>query len=158
AQPTANNNAISDIRDFSDALISQSETQLAKGDAGPTVADALRLRSADESMIRFQDRSSRLDTLYAVQQLAQALKGLPGRKSLLLVGYGFKFIDSSTVMKNISGTPGIEMKYSVENVGQTMNQTLYTWKLLNDANVAVYPIDTRRTWNSAFAAMDTSVK
>jgi len=160
AQPTANNNSISDIRDFSDALISQSQTQLANvPDAGPTVADALRLRSADEAMIRFQDRSSRLDTLYAVQQLAQALKGLPGRKSLLLVGSGFKFIDSNTVMKSISGgSGGIDLNYSVENVGQTMNQTLYTWKLLNDANVAVYPIDTRRTVNSAFNTMDPSVK
>jgi hypothetical protein len=117
----------------------------------------LRLREADEAMVRFQDRSSRLDTLYAIQQLAQGLKGIPGRKTLLLVGSGFKFIDSKTVLRSISGgAGGTELNYSVENGGQTFNQTLYTWKLLNDANVAVYPIDTRRTVNTAFQTMDTS--
>src|SRR5438270_11874297 len=60
-------------------------------------------------------------------------------------------------MRSISGgTGGTELKYSVENGGATLNQTAYTWKLLNDANVAVYPIDTRRTVNTAFQAMDTS--
>ena len=122
-----------------------------------TVADALKLRSADEAMVRFQDRSSRLETEYAIQQLAQALKGIPGRKSLLLVGSGFKFIDTTVVMKTIGGgLGGTDLVYSQENVGEALNQTAYTWKLLNDANVAVYPIDTRGTVNTAFQAMDTS--
>jgi hypothetical protein len=118
----------------------------------------LKLREADEAMVRFQDRSSRIDVQLTIQQLAQALKGIPGRKSLLLVGSGFKFIDSNIVLKSISdGYGGTEFKYSVENGGESLNQAAYTWKLLNDANVAVYPIDTRRTVNTAFQTMDTTV-
>jgi len=146
----------SDSRQLSDQVISQSETQL----SGPylvPVSRAVKLREADESMGRFLDRSSRIDVQLTVQQLAQALKGIPGRKSLLLVGSGFKFIDSKTVLRSISGgVGGTELVYSADNAGETLNQADYTWKLLNDANVAVYPIDTRRTVNTAFQTMDTS--
>jgi VWFA-related protein len=151
SQPTANNDASLITRQVSDEAIANSEIY------GGPIGSELRLREADEAMVRFQDRSSRLDTLYAIQQLAQGLKGIPGRKTLLLVGSGFKFIDSKVVLRSISGGwGGTELNYSVENGGQTFNQTLYTWKLLNDANVAVYPIDTRRTVNTAFQTMDTS--
>jgi VWFA-related protein len=151
AQPTANNDGTLMVRQMSDEALAYSEIY------GTGVAIELKLRMADEAMVRFQDRSSRLDEQYVIQQLAQALKGIPGRKSLLLVGSGFKFIDSKTVLKSIgSGYGGTELNYSVENAGQTLDQTAYTWKLLNDANVAVYPIDTRRTVNTAFQSMDTS--
>jgi VWFA-related protein len=157
AQPTNNADQLtSDSRQISDAIISQSESELAGPDLVP-LAVALKLREADESMARFQDRASRIDVQLTIQQLAQALKGIPGRKSVLLVGSGFKFIDSNTVLRSISGgIGGTELKYSVENGGETLNQAAYTWKLLNDANVAVYPIDTRRTVNTAFQTMDTS--
>jgi hypothetical protein len=60
-------------------------------------------------------------------------------------------------MKSIAGgIGGTDLVYSQENVGETLNQTAYTWKLLNDANVAVYPIDTRGTVNTAFQTMDTT--
>ena len=158
SQPT--NNAgmtTSDSRQLSDMVISQSETQLSHGPDLVPLSVALKLREADESMGRFLDRSSRIDVQLTIQQLAQALKGIPGRKSLLLVGSGFKFIDSKTVLRSISsGFGGTELKYSAENAGETLNQADYTWKLLNDANVAVYPIDTRRTVNTAFQTMDTS--
>lgn len=151
SQPTANNDASLITRQISDGAIANADNY------GDPIGAELRLREADEAMVRFQDRSSRLDTLYAIQQLAQGLKGIPGRKTLLLVGSGFKFIDSKVVLRSIGGGyGGTQLEYSVENGGQTFNQTLYTWKLLNDANVAVYPIDTRRTVNTAFQTMDTS--
>ena len=155
-QPTNHNNANHEVRELSDQLISNQQSQLANAaDVGPTLAQTLMLRSADESMVRFQDRSSRIDTQLVIQQLAQALKGIPGRKSLLLVGSGFKFIDSTTVLKTITdGSQGLQ--YSVENGPETLNQAAYTWKVLNDANVAVYPIDTRRTVNTAFQTMDVT--
>jgi VWFA-related protein len=158
SQPTNNADmATSDSRQLSDAIISQSETQLSSGPDLVPLSVALKIREADEAMTRFQDRASRIDVQLTIQQLAQALKGIPGRKSVLLVGSGFKFIDSNTVMRSISGgRGGVELKYSVENGGETLNQADYTWKLLNDANVAVYPIDTRRTVNTAFQSMDTS--
>ena len=154
-QPNVNNNDVNLTRQLSDEALSASDNY-GRND-GISVADALRLRSADESMARFQDRSSRLDTEFVIQQLAQALKGIPGRKSLLLVGSGFKFIDTKIVLRSIGGgIGGTDLVYSQENRGEALNQSLYTWKLLNDANVAVYPIDTRRTVNTAFQAMDVS--
>jgi VWFA-related protein len=157
ALPTNNANfTTSDTRQMSDAIISQSESELAGADL-ISLNVALKLREDDERMGRFQDRASRIDVQLTIQQLAQALKGIPGRKSVLLVGSGFKFIDSNTVLRSIGGgMGGTELKYSVDNAGETLNQALYTWRLLNDANVAVYPIDTRRTVNTAFQTMDTS--
>ena len=151
SQPTNNTQGTEATRQLSDAAIS--ETALFGGGFGTE----LKLRQADEALVRFQDRSSRIDVQLTIQQLAQALKGIPGRKSVLLVGSGFKFIDSNTVIRDISaGWGGQELTYSVENAGETLDQATYTWKLLNDANVAVYPIDTRRTVNTAFQSMDTS--
>ena len=157
---TSNNNPSTITREVSDAAISQSETQLSGQGTPINLHDALVVRSADENMTRFQDRNARINSQQAIQQLAQALKGIPGRKSVLLVGSGFKFIDSDAVSKMISGNElgrQLDAKYVGENVGQAMDQAAYTWKLLNDANIAVYPIDTRRTYNSAAAAMDVSV-
>jgi VWFA-related protein len=149
AQPTAHNEPNLMVRQWSDSALSK-----AGGEISADAALLLGRRSADEAMVRFQDRSSRIDVQLAIQQLAQALKGIPGRKSLLLVGSGYKFIDSNTVLKSMGGTA--EVIYSVDNVGESLDQAAYTWKLLNDANVAVYPIDTRRTVNTAFQSMDTS--
>jgi VWFA-related protein len=158
AQPS--NNAkftTSDTRQMTDAIISQSESELANAPDLIPLNVALKLREDDERMGRFQDRASRIDVQLTIQQLAQALKGIPGRKSVLLVGSGFKFIDSNTVLRSMEGEGvGPGLRYSVDNVGETLNQALYTWRLLNDANVAVYPIDTRRTVNTAFQTMDTS--
>jgi VWFA-related protein len=157
AQPTGNTEAFSTTRQISDQIISEVQTQFGNGPDLTAMSRAVQFREADEALSRFQDRSSRLDVQFAIQQLAQSLKGIPGRKSLLLVGSGFKFIDSNIVLKSISGGDGgRDQAYSAENVGETLNQAAYTWKMLNDANVAVYPIDTRRTVNTAFEAMDTS--
>ena len=157
AQPTANNEVNQTTRQISDQIITEVQTQFGNGPDLSSMSRAMQYRQADEAMTRFQDRSSRLDVQFAIQQLAQSLKGLPGRKSLVLVGSGFKFIDSNIVLKSISGgDAGRDQTYSAENVGETLNQAAYTWKLLNDANVAVYPIDTRRTVNTAFEAMDPS--
>ena len=129
---------------------------------GGDISDILKLREASEDASRFQDRSARVDTQLAIQQLAQGLKGIPGRKTVILVGSGFTFIDTKTVFRWIGGVQyGPSATYHVEqSVGehaqQTLDQAAYTWKLLNDANVAVYPIDTRRTFNAAAAVMDVS--
>jgi len=151
SQPTNNNQGTEVTRQLADGAISESQLY------GTNVRMELKLREADEALVRFQDRTARIDAQLALQQLAQALKGIHGRKSVLLVGSGFTFIDSKIVMRDISGGyGGQDYQYSPENATEAMNQASYTWKLLNDANVAIYPIDTRRTYNAAFAAMDTS--
>ncbi|HUS18913.1 MAG TPA: VWA domain-containing protein [Terriglobales bacterium] len=106
----------------------------------------------EELMSRFQDMTARIDSLGTLQQIAQALKGVPGRKTLLWAGSGFPFMSGAVAV----GPAGRQI--SPERMGETVDQHAYTWKLLNDANVAVYPIDTRRTVNTAFQVMDTSLK
>src|SRR5207249_8669821 len=83
------------------------------------------LRAADERVMRFQDRAAKIDVVLAIQQAAQVLKGVPGRKTLVLVGSGFKFID--TVVK--PSRSGFGMEYTTENPGE-INQAVYTWKVL----------------------------
>ncbi|MEO5936635.1 MAG: VWA domain-containing protein, partial [Terriglobales bacterium] len=111
-----------------------------------------QLKETEDSLNVFRDTTARIDSLLVLQQLAQALKGLPGRKTLLLVGSGFPFVSGMTV------GGGGTLQFRPTRLGETMDQSLYTWKLLNDANVAVYPIDTRGTVNTAFEFMEPTNK
>ncbi len=113
---------------------------------------AFQTDANEQTMARFQDISSRIDSLYSLQQLAQTLKGIPGRKTLIWAGSGFPYMTGTT--KNGQGG----RTFTPDRMGDTMDLYLYTWKLINDANVAVYPIDMRRTSNPAFAVMDTTFK
>ncbi|HYX70537.1 MAG TPA: VWA domain-containing protein [Terriglobales bacterium] len=70
------------------------------------------------------------DTLESFQHLAQAFAGVPGRKSLIWVTGSFPFdIDSN----------------SSTLLGQGSPLAFYerTFQMLNDANIAVYPVDAR---------------
>ncbi len=115
-------------------------------------AATIQTDANEQQMTRFQDYTARIDSMYALQQIAQSLKGIPGRKTLLWAGDGFPFMTGSTT----NGQGG--RTFMPDHIGDTLDSHLYTWKLLNDANVAVYPIDLRRTSNPAFAVMDSSFK
>jgi VWFA-related protein len=108
--------------------------------------------ATEQIMSRFQDNTARIDSMYSLQQIAQSLKGIPGRKTLLWAGDGFPFMTGTTT----NGQGG--RSFMPDHIGDTLDAHAYTWKLLNDANVAVYPIDLRRTSNPAFAVMDPSFK
>jgi len=110
------------------------------------------LSEYEDKMVKFQDATARIDSLLAIQQMAQTFKGIPGRKTLIWAGSGFPFMNISTT--NTSG----QRSLSPDRAGSTLDQHVYTWKLLNDANIAVYPIDTRRTTNTAYDVMDPSNK
>ena len=136
----------------SQQLDTASNDQLQRAQAQFDAAAAL-LENEDR-MARFQDRTARIDTLGTLQQLAQAMKGLPGRKSLIWVGSGFQFLGGLQQVSGITRTSPT----GTTNLGEAQDQHAYTWKLLNDANVAVYPIDTRRTANTAYEVIDPSRK
>ncbi len=76
-----------------------------------------------------EKRMDDLKVLDAMRSLAQAYGGIPGRKSLIWVGSGF---------------PPRE--------GQLGDYVDRTWKLLNAANIAVYPVDSRGLMNPDPAA------
>ncbi|MCU1286437.1 MAG: hypothetical protein JWO13_2787 [Acidobacteriales bacterium] len=105
-----------------------------------------------ERTFDFQNRSTRIDTLLVMQQIAQALAGLPGRKTLIWASSGFQFADG---MFKTEG--GLNRVFTGPS-NSSLDQGLRTWEVLNAANVAVYPIDARGMVNTAFQFMDTSVK
>ena len=111
-----------------------------------------RVLAQEEQMTRFQNATTRIDSLLVLQQLAQTFKGIPGRKTLLWVGSGFPFMEISSI--NAAGQKSL----APDRAGSTLDQQAYTWQLLNDANIAVYPIDTRSVTNSAYDVMNPSNK
>ena len=75
-------------------------------------------------------------TLDSMQQIARAYAAIPGRKSLIWASGGFPFsIDD--LSRVLSGSAGSTASYLSEIL------PLYekTWQALNDANVALYPVD-----------------
>ena len=82
-----------------------------------------------------------VNTLSALQALAQHLSGLPGRKNLIWLSGGFPL------------TIGFK---TLPAIGSTRDQRTFTREMdaavraLNDSDVAVYPVDARGLW--VFAA------
>jgi VWFA-related protein len=86
------------------------------------------------------DQGRVLDTLGALEAIANYVKGMPGRKNLLWLSGGFPLevgAASRTIAPHIGydGPPGSFRRFEPE-----MKRTVAA---LNDANVSVYPIDAR---------------
>lgn len=93
------------------------------------------LADAQENFVSFQRRVAATMTMEALQSIARAFSGIPGRKSLVWASSGFPFsISDQTMALNPPGREGIE------NVLQLYNST---WQALNDSQIAVYPVDLR---------------
>jgi hypothetical protein len=71
-------------------------------------------------------------TTKAMEIIAKHLQGLPGRKKLIWISSSFAA--QTTDVRSHNGQPTIEHK----EFGDEINHAVHT---LNDANVAVYPID-----------------
>jgi VWFA-related protein len=100
-------------------------------------SDALQqaLDDAAENFASFQRRVSIQITLDAMQQLAKAYTGLPGRKSLVWATGSFPFSVSDTSM-------GLAPA-GRDSLVDVLPFYERTWQAINDANFAVYPIDAR---------------
>ena len=94
-------------------------------------------------------------TLELMQQLARALSGVPGRKSLVWATEGINFT-VGTEMPNTWG--GIGKRAQREGVGWAVGEANQmfdtTWQMLSDANIAVYPIELAELDNPGFRAPD----
>jgi VWFA-related protein len=110
-----------------------------------------RIKDAEQTQIDFQQRGARTNSLESLQQLAISLTGLPGRKSLVWASSGYPF--SSIVREGRTS-----VTYDFGHVLEATALDRYTTQLLNAANIAVYPVDARGTVNTAYAAMDPTVK
>jgi len=91
----------------------------------------------------FQTRVAVTLTLESMQQIAHALEGIPGMKSLLWVSSGFLFDIADTYSVN-AATPS---DYGPPNISESVTsmRLVYaaTWRALNQAQVSVYPVDIR---------------
>lgn len=109
------------------------------------------MKEMEQDTIAFQQRSTRINSLEALQMLAQSLEGLPGRKSVVWASSGYPF-----AINVREGRPAMSMNFS--QVIEAGNLDEYTMHLLNTANIALYPVDLRGTVNTAWDVMDPSHK
>jgi len=121
----SDNGSSEGLSDSSETLDITSETQaLQQG-----------LDDAAENFAAFQRRVSIQITLEAMQQVAKAYAGLPGRKSLVWATGSFPFSVSDS---NMELAPA-----GRDSLVDVLPLYERTWQAINDANFAVYPIDAR---------------
>lgn len=131
------------------------EEELYKTMEGWHSKDGQRVKAALEarlSMLRtavgFEDLSmnERIRmTLLSLLEIGNAFIGLPGRKSLIWAGAGFPFAASNAA--------AFAKDWKVGNADGQDLLTLYaqTWRTLEEANIAVYPLDVSELGNPAYA-------
>ena len=105
------------------------------------IARELEMLREGEQRLEAQERLTAIRiTLNAMLQIARSCAGLPGRKALLWVSDGFPFLVTA---------PGKEVDYpSYTDVAHPYQNM---WKALNDAQVAIYPVDIRGMTNPDLA-------
>ncbi len=135
------------LRRLTGSSPSLAETQAAS--QGPPPGDALagtlrmlaHMENEDKARMEAFDRHAAiLATLAAFQHIAASVAGIPGRKALLWVSSGFPFSVSQT-----DTAPAL---------GSVIDSYQRTWNMLNQAQVAVYPIDVRSLTNPKFHGVD----
>ena len=122
---------------------------------GDQVSEAIRRlmefeRENEQAMESFQRRVAIIETLQALQQIAQSAAGLPGRKALVWASAGFPFSINDTTMVLTEAGPKLD---SLADVLPLYQQT---WKVLNQSQIAVYPVDVRGLVNPGFISSQTS--
>jgi VWFA-related protein len=111
-----------------------------KGNAQAAVqGEAQKLQSMmEDSELNFKSFEQRLAityTLDGLQTVAQALAGVPGRKSLIWASGGFPFnVSDNTMQLAPAGR---------DTLADVLPLYERTWQLLNDAEIALYPVDVK---------------
>ena len=108
-------------------------------DPGAVQTEAQRIQTMmEDAELNFQSFQQRLAityTLEGMQQVAQALAGFPGRKSLIWAGGGFPFnVSDNTMQLAPAGR---------DTLTDVLPMYEHTWQLLNNAQIALYPLDVK---------------
>ncbi len=107
-------------------------------DPGAVQSEAQRIQTmmedAELNFKSFEQRLAITYTLDGLQQVSQALKGFPGRKSLIWAGGGFPF----NVSDNMQLAP-----IGRDTLSDVLPMYEHTWQLLNDAQIALYTVDVK---------------
>jgi len=108
-------------------------------DPGTVQSEADRLQTMmEDAELNFQSFQQRLAityTLEGMQAVAQALAGFPGRKSLIWAGGGFPFSVSDNTMQLAPA--------GRDTLADVLPLYERTWQRLNDAQIALYPVDVK---------------
>lgn len=157
--------AVKRIRSSIDAKLGV-EAQTGQDDLA-SFASAVATKVADEVeiekvMARFEmmDRVDRgaqqrheadrtLLTLHLLQQLAQALAGVPGRKTLIWATEGVTFFEGTqkSVLRGMTAAPDTPDMALAVKINTAFDRT---WDSLASSNIAVYPVDLAEVLNPAF--------
>ena len=115
----------------------EDQSQMSDAMAENVEAQALQsaMQQAEINSNSQQQRLAILYTLQAMEQLARAFGGVPGRKSVVWATGSFPFNVSDTTME--LAAPG---QADLSDVRQLYERT---WQELNDGNFALYPVDVR---------------
>ncbi|MGE5114007.1 MAG: VWA domain-containing protein [Acidobacteriaceae bacterium] len=101
------------------------------------------LKDSESMATAFQQREAIRITLAALEQIAHAFGGLPGRKTLIWASSGFPFM--------------VEDPKSILGFGtDTVADYERTFRTMNTANIAVYPIDAVGLFNPSYRDFDPS--
>ena len=90
---------------------------------------------AEQVATSFDRRTAVTLTLQALQQIGQACAGLPGRKNIVWASAGFPFVINETSMTLREGGG------ASDTLGTMLPLYQQTWRSLNQAQVALYPVD-----------------
>ncbi len=114
-----------------------------KGGGGRVASEAQNLegmlKDAELNFQSFEQRIAISYTLDGMQQVAQTLAGFPGRKSLIWASGGFPFSVSDTMQLAPAGR---------DTLSDVLPLYEHTWQLLNDAQIALYPVDVKGLQNN----------
>jgi len=135
--------------DSSQMVDSQEDVEAITGSASPdgsagvdpsqVQTEAQQLQTMmEDSELNFQSFEQRVAityTLEGMQQIAQALAGFPGRKSLIWASGGFPFsVSDSTMQLAPAGR---------DTLSDVLPLYEHTWQLVNDAQISLYPVDVK---------------
>jgi VWFA-related protein len=108
-------------------------------------------RDENESKMQlesFERHSAILTTMEALQQIAGQVAGVPGRKALIWVSAGFPLSITKLTDSLAEPSPALFTENSVNDLYRR------TCQLLNQAQLAVYPVDVRYLTNPGFQGAD----
>ena len=107
--------------------------------AAGVASEAQRFQTMmEDTELNFQSFEQRLAityTLQGMQQVAQALAAFPGRKALIWASGGFPFSVSDNTMQLAPA--------GRDTLADVLPLYERTWQLLNDAEIALYPVDVK---------------
>jgi VWFA-related protein len=117
---------------------------------GATITKLIRGQlQTDAQLASMERRETASVTVQALQQIAKAFRGLPGRKALIWASSGFPFSLSPPSTLMCEPACPAHQRDEVQSAYDNL------WKMMNDAQIAIYSVDLRSTASSTHANEST---